>query len=218
MADINRLATTQLGKINNWEDKKASTITPISFPGQNAELTEGVDTLGIISYINISGRLTGSFETMQSTINVIKTILDGAQTLPTTFFSPFINGTRVGTTLTAVKRQGHIGTNTSVTSNKLVDSTANFDSWGVEDGKTTDVDGVTMEADYVKNLITGEVANVTNVDSDTSLTLSSDIFTSSGTPYAVTTNINVKVLSFDVRWEIPGMTYVDYQMSLMQVR
>ena len=221
MADINKLGTINMGKINSYESKKASTITPISFPGQDAGLTEGVDTLGIISYINITGRLLGNFETMQATIYLIQRILDGAQTIPTTFFSPFINSRRIGTTLTPIKRQGSLGKNDSTTANKLVDSTANFDTWGVEDGTVTDIDGVTMEADYVKNLLTNDVATITNIDSDTILTFEADIFPVSGgdgVSYAVTTNINVKLLSFSVRWELPGMTYVNYTMSLMQVR
>ena len=222
MTDINILDTIEIGKINSYESKKASSITPISFPGQSEALTEGVDTLGIISYINISGRLTGDWETMQGTIHQIQNLLDGAQTLSFFFYSPFISSTRIDTTIVPTRRTGHLGTNTTASANKLIDSTANYVTWGIQDGTTVDVDNITMRADYVKNLTTGVRARITNVDAGgQQLTLDADIFPvagGTGVSYAVTANINVKVLSFDVRWELPGMTYVNYTLSLIQVR
>jgi len=191
-----------LGKINRWQATKASSITPISFPGQDSNKTQGVDTLGIIAYINIGGRIVGTFETLQNAIYDIRTILDGAQTTSSVLRSPFINS-KLGASSTRI--QGHIGVNTSTSANKLVDSNANFSIWGI----TT--------SDKVKDLTTGTVYTISSVDSDTQLTLSGDPFTSTGMPYAVTATMNVKVLSFDVVWGLPGLNYVDYTMSVMQV-
>jgi len=205
MGDINQLGTIPLGKVKTWDDSKAAGITPVSFPGQDSGKTEGVDTLGIIAYINISGRLTGSFNSLQNTIYLIKSIADGQQTSSQTLYSPFINSdTYSGAVKT--RRQGGMGTNTSVTSNKLVDSAAQFSTRGVRVG------------DIVKNLTTQNIATVTAVDSDTQLSISSDIFTATGIAYAYTVNFQVKVLSIDTRWDLPGLNGVDYDLSVMQVR
>jgi len=69
----------------------------------------------------------------------------------------------------------------------------------------------------VKNLLTGVVANVTGIDSETALSIDADIFTTTGLSYAVTGNINVKILSFEVVWELPGLSFCNYTMSVMQV-
>lgn len=205
MADVNQLGTIELGKIQTWDDTKAAGITPIAFPGEDSGKTEGIDTLGIIAYINISGRITGSFSTLQNTIYLIKSIADGKQISSQTFFSPFVNSdTYVGTVKT--RRQGGMGTNTSVTVNKLVDTAALFSTRGVQVG------------DIVKNLSDGTSATVTAIDSETILSISSDIFTASNTDYAYTCNIQVKVLSIDVHWELPGLNYLNYDLSLMQVK
>jgi len=205
MGDVNYLGTIPLGKVLNWDDSKAAGITPVSFPGQDAGRTEGIDTLGIIAYINITGRLTGTFNSIQNTIYLIKNIADGQQTSSQTLYSPFVNSdTFVGAIKT--RRQGGMGTNTSVSANKLVDSTALFSTRGVQVG------------DLVKNLVTGNTATVTAVVSNTTLSLSSDIFTSTNTPYAYSTNIQVKVLTIDTHWELPGLNYANYDLSVMQVR
>lgn len=65
------------------------------------------------------------------------------------------------------------GTITTVTSNKLTDSSANFI-----------IDGVAV-GDMAFNVDTGQEAEVTNVDSTTVLSLSSDIFTGVGENYQV---------------------------------
>ena len=39
--------------------------------------------------------------------------------------------------------------------------------------------------------------------------------TTASATYAVTANINVKVLDFRVRWELPGLSYCDYSMSVL---
>ena len=200
MADVNYIGNTTLGKIQRWDDKKAASITPISFPGKDAGKTEGIDTLGVIAYINFSGRWTGSFKTIQGYIHNIKSIADGQQTSAQVLRSPFVNSKDD----TDTRRQGQLGTNTSTSSNKLVDSAGLFSTIGVQVG------------DIVKNLATGDTANVTVVGA-TELTLSSDIFTASNTSYAVTATINCKVLSIDVAWSLPGLSFCDYQISVMQV-
>ena len=138
MGDINFIGNTTLGKIQRWDDKKAASITPISFPGKDAGKTEGIDTLGIIAYINFSGRWTGSFKVIQGYIFNIKSIADGQQTSAQTLKSPFVNSVDSNDT----RRQGQLGVNTSTSANKLVDSGALFSTIGVQVG------------DIVKNLIT----------------------------------------------------------------
>jgi len=200
MTDINYINTIPLGKINRWGDTKASSIQPISFPGKDASKTEGVDTLGIIAYYNFSGKWTGEYNTLQSYIASIKSILDGAQIAAVSLQSPFVNAEDSGT-----NRVGSVGKNTSTSSLKLIDSNATFSIDGVQAG------------DKVKNLISGEVSTVSSVDSYQQLTLTDNIFTSSDTPYAVTATINVKVLSFAIRWELPGLAIAYYDLSVMQV-
>lgn len=201
MADINYLGLTPLGKIQSWQDSKASSITPISFPGKDAGNTEAIDTLGIIAYVNISGRMTGKFQTIQSYIYAIKGICDGMQTSSTILRSPFVNAIDVNSNI----RVGSMGYVTSLTSSKCKDTNATFSTNGIRAG------------DIVKNLLQGTVATVVSVDSNTQLTLDADIFASTGESYAVTAAINVKVLSFEVTWELPGLTYCDYTLSLIQV-
>jgi surface protein len=65
------------------------------------------------------------------------------------------------------------GTNTSITTNKLVDSSADFVTDGV------------AQYDWVENTTTGERAIVTAVDNLTTLSLTVDIFTGTGESYEV---------------------------------
>lgn len=201
MGDINYLGSIPLGKMQKWSDKKASSITPISFPGKDAGKTEGIDTLGVIAYFNFSGRWTGKFSVIQGYISSIKSVADGQQTSSQKIKSPFVNSRDSSDNI----RFGTIGSNTSSASNKLIDSGANFTGQGVQVG------------DIVKNLITGNTANVTAIDSSTQLSLDSNIFGSGSLPYAVTATINCKVLSIDIDWELPGLSYCDYKISIMQV-
>ena len=161
MADINFLGSIALGKVNSWDDAKEATISPISFPGLDSGKTEGIDTLGIIAYFNMSGRFTGSFETIQGKIYDIKNIADGKQTSSVALKSPFMNSNIYDGT-TKYRRNGHIGTNTSTSANELIDSTANFSTWGIQG---TDDSAVTF--DKVKNLTTGVVANVVAIRNGT---------------------------------------------------
>lgn len=202
MADINWLGNTPLGKVQDWTDNKSATITPISFPGKDSGNTEGIDTLGIISYININGRFTGKFRDIQSYIYSIKAIADGLQISSQKLYSPFVNSVSSSN----VPRVGLISTNTSVATNKLIDANVTFQTNGIQVG------------DKVKNLITGQIANVTVINSETQLTLDANIFTATNTAYAVTANIYVKITRFDVAWELPGLSYCDYTLSLMQVK
>jgi len=64
------------------------------------------------------------------------------------------------------------GSNTSVTANKLIDGGAEFNT-------TVEV------GDYVENLNDGSTAKITAIDSDTQLTLSADIFTTSNKLYEI---------------------------------
>lgn len=202
MADVNYLGSTPLGKIQTWQDSKAATITPISFPGKDSGKTEAIDTLGIIAYINISGRFTGKFQDIQSYIYAIKGIADGMQTSSQPLKSPFVNATDYTDTI----RVGSMGSITStITPNTCTDTYATFIINGIKVG------------DIVKNLDTGATANVTGINATTQLALDADIFTSVGQSYAVTATINVKVLSFEVNWELPGLSYCDYTLSLIQV-
>ncbi len=204
MASINYLSTIDLGKINRWNNVKAASITPISFPGQDANLTEGVDSLGIIAYYNIGGRVVGDFSTLQNTIQDIRAILDGAQISSVALRSPFVNA-RYGAS--SIRRQGHIGTNTHIVPNELKDTSAFFQTWNID------------ATDKIKCLTTGNVYEIATVDSETELTLASgDPFTTTGMPYAVTAFIDVKVLSFDVTWNLPGLNAFDYTLSVMQVK
>lgn len=216
MADVNRfsLPTFGMGKINSWEDKKDAGIVPIPFPGEDSEKTLGIDTLGIIAYWNISGRITDTFREMQDTIAKIKSIMDGKQTSWQPFYSPFMNYT-YSVSGTKYNRQGNIGKNTSVAAFTLTDSNASFLTWGIRKAHTAQ--GATISGDVVKNLLTGEIAEVTNVTENT-LTINKDLFTSTNTPYAVSVHMACKLLSFNVRWELPGLNYVDYELSIMQVQ
>jgi hypothetical protein len=65
------------------------------------------------------------------------------------------------------------GTNTSVVSNQLVDSTALFTTYGISAG------------DVVTNITTGLVSTVTSVVSNTVLALDSNIFLAAGNSYGV---------------------------------
>jgi len=89
MGDVNYIGNTSLGKIKTWEDKKAASMTPISFPGKDAGKTEAIDTLGVIAYINFTGKWTGTFDTIQGYIHNIKSIADGQQTSAQSLRSPF---------------------------------------------------------------------------------------------------------------------------------
>ena len=220
--DINRMSlpTFGLGKVQNWEDEKDAGIVPIPFPGEDSEETLGIDTLGIIAYLNLSGRITGDFTDIQDTISIIKSILDGKQTSWQPFYSPFLNYTYTDSG-TKKNRQGNLGVNTSTNSNQLIDSGATFTTWGVRIAHVAQ--GSTLEGDYVKNLVTGAIARV-SVVTETTLTLiddagsPSDIFPNSSTPYAVTVHMATKLLSFKPRWVLPGLGYLEYDLSLMQVK
>ena len=214
--DVNRMGSTTfgLGKVQNWEDEKSAGMSPISFPGEDSDETLGIDTLGIIAYINITGRLCDTFTELQDTIAIIKSILDGKQTSWQAIYSPFANYTYTSSG-TKYNRQGNIGMNTSVSSNKLVDSSATFSTWGVRAAHVAQ--GLTLEGDKVKNLVSGAIATVTVVTNN-ELTLSSDIFPATNTPYAVTVHMACKILSFKPRWTLPGLNYVDYDLSIMQVK
>ena len=70
--------------------------------------------------------------------------------------------------------------------------------------------------DKIKNLITGVVNTITFVAGTT--VIHDGTTFSAGVPYAVTATMRCKVLNTDFRWEMPGMTYVDGTINVMQVR
>jgi len=201
MTSINYLNTIDIGKVQSWDGSKDANITPVQFPGLDADEVEGVDTLGVSQFTSVSGRLIGTFSQIQNAINDLKFILDGNQTSSSTFYSPFIN-----TVLDGSKIRGNIGTNTSTSASKLIDSSAFFSTWQIRAG------------DYVKNLTTGDVTTVVTVDSQNQLTLNDNIFTASSVQYAVTAHIEIKLLGFSERWNLPGLNYCDYTLSFMQVK
>jgi hypothetical protein len=202
---INWLQGIPLGMIDNYEVPKDSSIMPVSFPGEDAGKALGIDTMGVIAYINVSGRLCGTYTQINSSIYSIQNILDGNQISSMTFSSPLVStGAYVG--LTKVRRQGNIGIATSATTGTLVDSTALFSTWGVQAG------------DRVKNLRTGEVSLITSVGNNKTLNLTTGSMAFVvGDTYAVTVSIQVKLLSFKPKWELPGLNYCPYDLSLMQV-
>lgn len=211
MGDINELRQARqatsgaitLGKIQKWEDKKQAQMTPISFPGQDAGKTESIDTLGIIAYIIIEGRITGTFSELQQTIALIRNIMDGRQIASTYLFSPFINSRDFNNDI----KRGAMGITTSTATNILAASGVNFGALGIR------------KYDKVKNLTTGNTTYVSTDPTTTgTLDLDDNIFTGIGQSYAVTSNIAVKLLNFETEWELPGLSYVDYTLSLIQVR
>lgn len=209
MAAINFISGLSLGVVTDWEDSKDIFIMPLSFPGQDTGATQAIDTLGVIGKIKITGYLTGTFETLQNSIKSIKALADGFQTASFELQSPFVNASYYvgGTGGTKTYRNGHIGITTSTSANTLGDSNAHFTTWNIQSG------------DVAKNLQTGSVANITSVTAGT-LYLDADIFPvagGSGIPYAVTATINVKITNFEVRWETPGLSYVYYELEVVQV-
>ncbi len=209
MAGINYLNSIDLGKINRWVNTKAASVTPISFPGQDANLTEGVDSLGIIAYYTITGRIVGSFEELQNTLYNIRSILDGAQISSCRLSSPFVN-CKYGDG--SERRQGHIGVSKGiVVANYLTDTDANFETWNIQEESSYDI---------VKNLVTGSVYYITSVAGQNALQLntSANPFSAAGIPYAVTATMDVKILNFDATWVTPGLNMVDYNLSVMQVK
>jgi len=218
MADINYFGSVPLGKIQSWNDTKSANLLPIAFPGKGEGATEAVDSLGITAYYDIAGIMSGDFETIQSYLYLLKQIADGKQTSSRALFSPFVNSSSINASTGAKEtRIGHIGQNTADDTNKLIDANANFQTWGQRE----DIAGVAQ--DRVKNLVTGEVAYIDSVDSETQLTLSANIFPDTGAtfvpkPYAVSAGINAKIMDIKVRWELPGLTYCFYELSLIQVK
>jgi len=202
MNSVNYINNTELGKIKSWTYDKKAAITPISFPGKDAGLTEGVDTLGVIAFIKFTAKMTGDFESIQDNLFALQNILDGKQTTASVLYSPFINAKdRYGD-----RKQGAQSTVTSVAvANTLADNTANFSIQGVAAG------------DKVKNLTTGQTTTVTSVTSDQILAITDDIFTETGQAYAVTVNIKIKLTGIKIRWELPGLGFCTYDLEAMQV-
>lgn len=83
------------------------------------------------------------------------------------------------------------GTNTSTSSGKLINTSGNFLSGNLQANFT------------VKNITDDTYALITSIDSDTQLTLSSNIFTGTGKSYEI------------IEWDLSGMTYDHTTNSLV---
>ena len=86
------------------------------------------------------------------------------------------------------------------------DSSKHFDTWGI------------TSTDLIKNLRNGKVSAIVNVATANSLILLDDVEFIPGDAYAVTASINCKVIDFNTRWELPGLSYVDYDLAIIQVK
>lgn len=204
--DINLLGAIPLGKIQQWQPSKQSGIIPIPLPANDAGGTEAIDGMGVVYIIRIRGRMTGTFQELQTNIYTINNIIDGFQDSAMELYSPYVNSSTFGMLATKIRRTGHLGvtTGTPVT-NRLVDTSIDFAQLGIRAG------------DYVKNMRTGQRALVTSAGI-TFLNISDNIFPTAGTEYAVTAHIKVKLVSFNHDFEIPGQRIVDYTLEVVQVR
>ena len=206
MASANWLGTIPLGTIYEWKLPKDAQLDYFSFPGKDSGAAEVYDTLGVLSSITIKGYLMGTFKYIQGLIYDVRNIQDGNQSSYVLLKSPFVNSnfyTSSGGTKT--RRIGTIGTITSTTSNKLIDSTSTFITNGVQIG------------DVVKNLIANTTAIVVAIDSETQLSIDTDIFTNSNVPYSCTGTIRVKVNRFEPTWTLPGLGICGYELEVIQV-
>jgi len=202
---VNYILGVNLGKVKRWNTKRIAKIDPVTFPTRNVGWVEGVDAQGIFETIDITGTITGSFKTLQETITGIKNIADGFQIAGIAINSPFVNTLDKSGQL----RSGILNRNDSTGAFTLRDSTVSFTAAGIQVG------------DVVKNLITGNAAIVVSEGvSATILTLDTDIFPEAegtGFSYAVSATMLCKILNFDVNWQLPGITYVNYTLSIVQV-
>ena len=93
----NTINSIDLGKITDWSNTKSANITPITIPGADSDSTETVDMLGVIETISISGRLTGTFDELQTLIFNLKALEDGLQSSSYALVSPYVvNNTTKG--------------------------------------------------------------------------------------------------------------------------
>jgi len=220
MTDINYLTyggyAFPLGKVIRWEETKEPQLSVVTMPAMDSSQSLAVDTLGVALYITVTTVITGSFDYINTTLQQLKAIADGYQTLPSQISSPFVCSTislsspsnQVPPLYNSV--QGIISTTTAGGTNSFTDTNINFQTHGVVVG------------DRVKNLITGQVAQVISVGTNT-LTLgacipdnNANILPNANTPYACTTTIYVKVLSLAPRWELPGLNYCELVIQFVQ--
>ena len=214
VTDINYIGGRSLGKIQAWANKKVGKLTPVTFPTRDSGWVEAVDEMGIFETIDFQGRWTGKFEQIQTNIAQIKRIADGQQTSSQSLKSPFVNTNEQAPDPDDpdVLRIGNIAVNTTLDTNKLIDSSGGFVAKGIQIN------------DLVKNLVTGEIAEVAAIDSATTLSLREvgggapkQLFTVANTAYAVTATMQCKVLNIDVTWGLPGLSWCDYKITVVQV-
>lgn len=193
MADINYIDNIGIGKISRFITKKDAIMDVIPFASQDSDKTEAVDTLGVVKYFDFTTNIIGTFETINNTIYLLDQIIDGAQFGYSILFSPYIVAKE-----NDIRKRGGYGTTTGYAYGKLIDTNMNFTVRGISSS-------ISAGADKVKNLITGEVATITGIDSATQLDLSNNIFTSSGIPYVFTVNCAIKLLKVEPIWEPPAL-------------
>jgi len=86
----NTLNGIDLGKIQGWRNAKQGNILPISTPGSDSEGSQAVDLLGMIEFFDIQGRMTGTFDQVQSALLSLKQLADGNQSVSVNLVSPYV--------------------------------------------------------------------------------------------------------------------------------
>jgi hypothetical protein len=88
------MATTlngiDLEKIQDWRNNKEGNITPIPLPGDDSEGTDVIDMLGVIEFIEITGRLSGNFAAIQAKLASLKGLVNGNQGVSFNLSSPYV--------------------------------------------------------------------------------------------------------------------------------
>ncbi len=207
MADINYIDTISLGKIVRFAVPKEANMDIIPFAGQSEDQTIVADTLGVTKTFEFQTNIIGDFDTINNTIYLLDSIIDGAQFGYSIFYSPYIISRDQ-----SIRKRGGYGVTTSTSASKLNDSTKNFLSRGILSSTNS------FTPDKVKNLITGEVTTITLVNNDTQLSLAQDIFKTTGTPYVYTVNIPIKLLKIEPIWEPPALNKCLLNLTAVQVK
>jgi len=87
-----------IGTVTGWRNKKGANIVPIETPGADSDETEMVDMLGTIKFLEVSGVITGTFDSIQEKIFDIEALIDGDQETTYELVSNFVvNNTDYGT-------------------------------------------------------------------------------------------------------------------------
>lgn len=81
---------TSLGKVQSWRNSKNGNMLPIPIPAGDSESTDVVDMLGVTEFIDIQGQMTGAFDTVQTAVKDIKSLIDGDQSSSVTLSSEYV--------------------------------------------------------------------------------------------------------------------------------